>query len=750
MKALLCLFAVLAAASGAPVDYARDIHPVLAARCFACHSGDKRSGGLALGAYDDLLRGGRTGAVVIPGASGESLLVSRLTAAAAERMPPAGEPLNEGEIALLRDWIDQGARPRIGAPAARPRWVAKLALDASPETPDRALTPYFAKHRIPPSRVADARFARRAYYDIWGLPPSPEQLREFLADARPDKRSRLVNRLLANWRNYAEHWVSFWNDLLRNDEGVNYHGGRQSITGWLLRALEDNMPYNEFVSRLLSPRNERDPEGFLMGVNWRGDVNASQTPVMQAAQNTAQIFAGVNLKCNSCHDSFVSRWKLKDAYGLAAFFSADRLELVRCDARTGQIAELKFLYPELGDGGAGESLASRREAAAKLFTARENGRFARTLVNRYWKKLLGRGIVEPVDDMDAEPWSPELLDGLAAGFVEHGYDLKWLIAAIMTSRAYGMESADPEKDAKEYVFRGPLRRRVTAEQFADTISAVTGEWRVLANSQGKAGTYVRDWRRAATPLARAMGRPIRDQVFTERNTESTTLQALEMANGATITQFLRRAAKGMSGELPPAPLNLFDSGKVSSNRVAVDIDVTGLEELRLLVVDMGSYSPERVRPVWADAEFIGPAGVVKLGGAPVAMRDKTFAAGVRARAPEEIVYPIAGKGYTRFRAVVGVERESLQSDIGPDVRFFAFAEKPDFERLVRVEPGAPTGARKGPFAGAALVSRIYLHALGREPVAEERRLALDLLAGEGGLADFIWCVSMLPEFQFIY
>ena len=261
---------------------------------------------------------------------------------------------------------------------------------------------------------------------------------------------------------------------------------------------------------------------------------------------------------------------------------------------------------------------------------------------------------------------------------------------------------------------------------------------------------MRDWRRAATPLARAMGRPIRDQVFTERNTESTTLQALEMANGATITQFLRRAAKGMSGELPPAPLNLFDSGKVSSNRVAVDIDVTGLEELRLLVVDMGSYSPERVRPVWADAEFIGPAGVVKLGGAPVAMRDKTFAAGVRARAPEEIVYPIAGKGYTRFRAVVGVERESLQSDIGPDVRFFAFAEKPDFERLVRVEPGAPTGARKGPFAGAALVSRIYLHALGREPVAEERRLALYLLAGEGGLADFIWCVSMLPEFQFIY
>ncbi|MSV28463.1 MAG: DUF1549 domain-containing protein [Bryobacterales bacterium] len=743
------MFAVTGA-FGAAVDYARDVHTILAARCFACHSGDKRSGGLSLSSYDDVLRGGRNGAALVPGASAESLMVSRLTAKTAERMPPVGEPLNETEITLLREWIDQGARPRPDGPVAKRRWVPKLALDAPPAPPDRALGAYFKRHRIPPSAVSDIQFARRAYFDIWGLPPTPEQLREFAASPRPDKRERLVNTLLANWRNYAEHWISFWNDLLRNDEGVNYHGGRQSITPWLLRALEDNMPYNEFVSRLLNPRNARDPEGFLMGVNWRGDVNASQTPVMQAAQNTAQIFAGVNLKCNSCHDSFISRWKLKDAYGLASFFSEEKLELVRCDAKLGQIAEIKFLYPELGDGGAGETLASRRVAAAKLFTAPENGRFARTIVNRMWKKLTGRGIVEPVDDMDAEPWSPDLLDGLSADFVEHGYDLKWLIARIMTSRAYGMESVDAVRDEKEYVFRGPMRRRITAEQFSDTISAITGEWRVLTSSQGKAGIFARDWRRAATPLARAMGRPIRDQVFTERNGESTTLQALEMTNGGSITQFLRRASKRMLGELPEAPANLFDSGKVSSNRVTVDIDVSGLKELRLLVVDMGSYSPERVLPVWADAEFEGPAGVTKLGGEPVAMKDKTFERGLRARAQEEIVHRIGGKGYTRFRAVVGVEAASIQSDIGPDVRFFVFSGKPDFERLVRVEPETPTGAPKGPFEGDALVSRVYSHALGREPQAAERRLARELLANEGGLADLIWCVTMLPEFQLIY
>src|SRR5213075_3466516 len=104
-----------------------------------------------------------------------------------------------------------------------------------------------------------------------------------------------------------------------------------------LAALESNLPYNRFVGKLLNPAAPQDPDGFLIGVNWRGEVNASQTPAMQAAQNTAQVFLGVNLKCNSCHDSFISKWKLKDAYALATYFSPDpKLELFRCDAATGQ------------------------------------------------------------------------------------------------------------------------------------------------------------------------------------------------------------------------------------------------------------------------------------------------------------------------------------------------------------------------------------------------------------------------------
>ncbi|MGH9661829.1 MAG: PSD1 and planctomycete cytochrome C domain-containing protein, partial [Bryobacteraceae bacterium] len=585
----------------ANIDFAREVHPLLAAKCFACHSGDKREGGLSLGTYREVMRGGRTGKVVEPGNAAESLLLRRVLGEGVPAMPPAGERLGATEIAVLRKWIEEGARPQRDAPPARPNWKPPLTL-ARPPLPPGADHPIDRLIGGQPRRAAgDADFARRAWLDAWGLLPAPEQLARFLAS--PD-RPALVERLLADRRNYSEHWISFWNDLLRNDEGVNYHGGRKSITSWLLSALEENLPYDRFVAQLLNPVQPTDPDGFLLGVNWRGEINASQTPVMQAAQNSAQVFLGVNLKCNSCHDSFISRWKLADAYGLASFFAPDKLELVRCDIKLGQFADPRFLYPELGGIAPGATLAERRQAAASLFTGRENGRFARTVVNRIWKRLLGRGLVEPVDDMDGEPWNPRLLDWLAADFVDSGYDLKALIARIMTSRAYQLPAVEPASE--EYVFAGPLVRRLTAEQLLDAVSAITGEWRLLVAPQAREAQQVREWRLASSPMSRALGRPIRDQVFTERNQEATTLQAIELVNGETYARLLARASRKMLGDLPPAPANRFDSGRVSSGRVAVDADITGAEEVRLLVADLGSYSPERVVPVWAEARWIGP------------------------------------------------------------------------------------------------------------------------------------------------
>ena len=169
---------------------------------------------------------------------------------------------------------------------------------------------------------------------------------------------------------------------------------------------------------------------------------------MQAAQNTSQVFLGVNLKCTSCHDSFVNKWKLKDAYGLAAYFSPDgTLQMFRCDLPQDKHTGPGFIFPGFARSPRSDSLADRRAAAAAMFTDPRLGRLPRTLVNRVWQRLLGRGIVGTVDEMDGEPWSPALLDWLAADFVAHQYDIKHLIETIVTSRAYQMPAVRREAEA---------------------------------------------------------------------------------------------------------------------------------------------------------------------------------------------------------------------------------------------------------------------------------------------------------------
>ena len=760
--AALTLLPVLPLAAAAPmVDFTRQVHPILARRCFTCHSGDKRFGGLSLGTYADLIQGGSSGRTVDPGSAAGSLLLRRVLGDGVPAMPPVGDRLTAEEIGTLRAWIEQGARPAPGAPPAPRVWKPTMVLSAPPlpdgeaaHPVDRWLGEYFRARSIqPPPVVGDAAFARRAYYDVWGLPPSPEEIDAFLASP---SRPALVRKLLAHRRNYAEHWITFWNDLLRNDEGVNYAGTRKSITGWLRKALENNVPYNEFAARLLNPAATGDPDGFLLGVNWRGDISASQTPAMQAAQNSAQVFLGVNLKCNSCHDSFISKWKLKDAYGLASFFSAERLEIVRCDVRTGQYATPRFLFPELGGVSAEAALPERRAAAARLFTAAGDGRFARTIVNRVWDRLTGRGLVVPVDDMDAEPWHPQLLDWLSASFAANGYDLQWLIGTILTSQAYQLPAGESGGADEAFVFRGPAPRRLTAEQFIDTISAITGEWRVRVTDRGRTAEFSREWRLAASPLTRALGRPIRDQVFTQRNDVPSTLQALELVNGGGYASYLLRAAKSMLGVLPEPAANLFDSALVSSGTVRADIDITGLRQLRLVVQDVDSYSPERVRAVWAAARLTGPGIEDSLPGAggPAQMKNGYYGDALRVKTPSETVIGLAGKGYTRFRAYVGVEEECVQSDISPRIRFFVFDRPPDPERLVRVEGGPPAPRFRGAFTADTLIRRVYRHALGRHETPEERKLARALLAGNQGiqpegLADLLWTVALLPEFQYL-
>jgi hypothetical protein len=751
------------------VDFERQVHPLLASRCLQCHSAEKRSGGLSLATYADVLEGGRSGAAIKPGDSASSLLVRRATGETTPRMPLGAPPLDAAALALLRAWIDDGARSTPTSAPARPKWEAPLTLERPPVPApvwkdwtrplDRFVAAYLAANGLPePKLIDDARFARRASLDIQGLLPPP--------DRTPDDRDKLVAALLADNRKYAEHWISFWNDLLRNDEGVNYFSetsSRKTITTWLLAALESNLPYDRFVAKLLDPAAPGDPEGFLTGVNWRGVVSASQTPAMQAAQNTAQIFLGINLKCNSCHDSFISKWKLKDAYSLAAYFSPDeKLQLYRCDVAQQQFAQPAFLFPELSRAPVSSSLPDRRAAAAAIFTDPRNGRMPRTLVNRVWERFFGHGLVDNSEDMDGEPWSPQLLDWLAADFVDHGYDLKHLIATIVDSRAYQLPAV-PQTGAqpKHYVFRGPELRRLTAEQFADAVGAITGDWHVYQPG-GANGRYTREWRVAASSLTRALGRPIRDQVYSGRDTQATTLQALELVNGETLTHWLLRGARKMLGELPPEPAAIFDKPlNVRAAPPTFDLDISHASQLWLLVEDIGSYSPEKVEAIWSRAELVGPGGAVPLSSLKpldeAGLRAPAEPSGVRVKLPSRLIYDISGKGFTHLRGAVAIENREITSDLNPRLRFFVFDREPNMERLTPVAPETPLPSAPAITTAAAAVDRIFRYALGRAPSSAEATAAVAAIedpARKGhisaeGLADLLWAVLMKPEFQLI-
>jgi len=569
--------AKLPPAANRRIDFAHDVKPILEASCVKCHGRGRNKGKFNFDSAENLMKGGESGAPLVPGASTESILIELVAGIDPDFvMPQKGKRLTPEQIGILRAWIDQGAvwDPAISFAKPIPANLDPVApalpeAKNAPHPVDRLLAPYFVEHKLKrPAPVSDEVFARRVWLDTIGLLPPKQELRAFLEDEHADKRERLVERLLANNQDYAIHWLAFWNDLLRNDyQGTGYiDGGRKAITPWLFAALEQNKPYNQFVAELVNPKAESD--GFVKGIVWRGVVNASMTPPMQAAQNVSQVFMGTNLKCASCHDSFVDDWTLADSYGLAGIYSDNALQMVECDKPTGKTAAPKFIYAKLGSIDAQASRPERLERLAELITGRQNGRLTRTLVNRLWQRFFGYGVVEPVDVMDKPGWNQPLLDWLAEDFANHGYDVKHTMKVIMTSHAYQLPSVFASQGSADskYVFRGPYVRRMTAEQFSDAVSEVTGVWNAKPDQKivdghwaGHNFTAIRAALVPANPLQVALGRPNREQVVTVRGTVATTLEALELTNGGELTGRLKQGSEALLARTPePGPRDLVD------------------------------------------------------------------------------------------------------------------------------------------------------------------------------------------------
>jgi hypothetical protein len=565
--------AAVAARAAQGVDFAHEVVPILRKHCGECHTGDARQGGFSLNTREDLLAGGDLGTPgLVPGESATSELVARITSDDPDyRMPSEGEPLPPEAIAILKVWIDERAPWEPGFAFKGTAWEPPLALREISLPPavegrvnpvDRVVDTHLTSRGLPlPPRCDDRTFVRRANLDLVGLLPAPDRVEAFVADTDPEKRTRLVRDLLADDVAYADHWLTFWNDLLRNDyTGTGYiTGGRRQITTWLHRSLAANVPFDRFVRELISPTDES--RGFIDGIVWRGTVNASQTVPIQFAQNVGQTFLGINLKCASCHDSFVDRWTLRQTYDLAAIASDPALELARCDKATGVMATPAWIFPDLGQIDASLPPPARLAQLAEIMTKPGNGWLSRTLANRLWYRLMGRGIVHPVDSLRTQPWSEDLLDLLAGELVSHGWDVRHLLETICTSEAYGAVTPAFEgpPTGSDYVFRGPLPRRMTAEQFTDAVWALAGtapakpDAEVLAAPAPASLPMVRAALVKATPLMAALGRPNRDQVVTSRPADLTTLEAILLANEQSLADEIAKGGGRILAEQGPAP-----------------------------------------------------------------------------------------------------------------------------------------------------------------------------------------------------
>lgn len=555
-----------------------NVRMVMAHNCYKCHSGAKIEGELRLDEKEFVFQGGENGPVILPGNSADSELIRRITLPKNHKklMPAKGKQLSDEEIALLAFWIDQGAPWPEGVSQQSIYRVADLAprnptlppAKSGLENPiDRWVDAYFQANKISWQKTAEDRvFLRRLYLDIIGLLPSPAELKSFEQDPNPQKRSAWAEKLLERKDDYTQHWLTFWNDILRNDyTGTGYiTNGRFAITDWLYTSIRDNKPYNQLVKELLNPTEKS--KGFIEGIRWRGTVNASQRTEMQAAQNVGQVILGLNLKCASCHDSFVSDWELEEAYAFANIFADSTLEISRCEIPTGKFAKTKILWEELGNIDSTASKAEKLRQLADNLVQPANGRMYRTFVNRIWKQLMGRGIVEPVDEMDNLPWSQDLLDWLAVDFVENGYNIKRLILQITSSKIYQMESfpvASPDLLlAADFTFQGMVRKRMTAEQFSDAVGNLASPLFDSAEVKFKPYELIPE-AQMATSLTRAslvanntfltaLGRPNREIVSTSRDSQASLLQALELTNGERLNTALFKGGEYWTKQYPQA------------------------------------------------------------------------------------------------------------------------------------------------------------------------------------------------------
>jgi len=406
---------------------------------------------------------------------------------------------------------------------------------------DRFVDIKLRKLNIHPSELADdAEFLRRVYLDVIGTLPTPAEARRFLVDRRLDRRARLVDELLAR-PEYADYWALRWADVLRVDRQVLGHKDAYAYYSWIRKRLASNTPFDLMVRELITaegPIEETPQANFYRLFAKPGEM----------ASTLSQVFLGVRIACAECHHHPFDRWSQSDYYGMQAFFQpvnrkkgpAGEMLLAsgKAEARNPRTGEMVRPHPLGAARPHPETDTELRRTLAAWFTAPDNPWFAKNLANRMVAHFLGRGLVEPVDDVRATnpPSNPELLDALARQVVEVDFDLKQMIRTITRSRTYQLSSQPNDTNAQdEQNYSRTLLKRLPAEVLLDAVCQTTGIGEKFA---GVPAGYraIQVWDSDVSHyFLKLFGRPVRKTACEcERNAEASIAQVLHLLNSPQI------------------------------------------------------------------------------------------------------------------------------------------------------------------------------------------------------------------------
>lgn len=400
---------------------------------------------------------------------------------------------------------------------------------------------------IPAEQTSDSEFLRRVYLDVTGLLPSVDATTKFLADKPAENRAKLIDSLLVS-SEHAKFQTLQWGDTLRIRNASVSSPGVFKFYRWLIRSFEQNKPYDQFARELLTASGSSFENPAANYFRTASNTN-------DCTESTAQIFLGARLECAKCHNHPHEKWTQDNYYGLAAFFNRiQRDATLRKDeifisvGVTGEVTQprtsqqMKPWLPGVGDVDIEDGI-DRRFTLADWLTSPRNSLFAKVEVNRLWRSVMGKGIVDPADDFRASnpPSNAELLDALAADFVKHKFDRRHILRVILNSQTYQRSSKiDSQNEGDDRYFSRYTRRLLTAEQLLDAVCDVTG---VPESFSGlPAGTRATQLPSPdfGKEFLKIFGQPERTSVCQcERSDDLNLSQALQIANGSFVDGKLR-------------------------------------------------------------------------------------------------------------------------------------------------------------------------------------------------------------------